>query len=1256
MSKINQIEKKLQEIDATKFHKLLDAYLSKKFSCSVHSNGTKLGEDKPSKGTPDSYAILQNGQYVFMEYTTQKTGITEKFLKDLEKCFDEKKTGIPSNQIEKIILACNSDLNPQDTKQFSDYCKQKNIECEFLGNSFIANELFSTYSSIAKEFLDISIDTGQILDYDDFIKTYDLNKYSTSLNTSLQYRENEIEELRKCLDHTAIILVTGLAGVGKTKLALESSKSYATENGFIFKAILNRGTNIFYDMKAYFDTEAERYIILIDDVNRIHLALKYFQEYYGEKIKNGDLKIVATVRDYAKEKIFQIIPKEISHSEIELKPLDDESIKNIVKNEYNITNHIFLERIVEVSKGNPRLALMAASVAKKHDRLDAIHDVTTLYDEYFTSVKQDIEAFEQSNLLLSIVIIAFFRVVDKENIKQVEILEKAFGISIIEMWKSVEELHRLEIVDLYENDVVKVSDQILSTYLFYKIVFVDKKIKIDIFLEHFFPSYKGKFVDVLNPLLNTFDSNLIMEVLRDPVNKLWGRCLENEHDIYATMNVFWFLKQTDMLIYFSNKIDSLTVETIDIGSLNFWQQINTNHVDDIISQLAVFRHDYSENRKFAIELIIGYFQKQPSKLPQIITVLTDHYGVQYKSYLHNYESEKLLVNTVWKVCNNGENGLVTKLFLRVCSKLLKTEFESHSQKGKSIVMSFYKLVETEELHVFRNSIFEKIGSLYANGKNQDDIEYLISKYPSGLGHRYAISDVEKWDVQNILDFITKHFDITSYTHCKIVQELLNAFDMRSIEYDKNLRVTFKHPTYEIEKILLQNDGDIYLESSHEERPDWDECQKIKHDRLIAFVDGYTFDDWNQLLETCVYIGKDRFREEYKFKNNLSELFHILAEKDPKLYVDVFKKYLDIGNPFLLRLNLLDLVKIVGKQSGFEILHHYEFKEKEKWIFDFLSVLPIEEIVGHDIERLLYNYQSFPIEALPHHLDYLTQYTQILPTIFPMVVSILIQRAVNEDIRFVSCFEMMFNQFTETFQHLNEYFEDEVELLCKAYLLCMNKNSYFDYSAHALSKLIDLDNTFVELFIEKLFEKDGYISSHEVQIDFTRIWHRDDFESIFSQIIESVYSIPSNKGIWGKGEVLKAFFVNRENQDEIDTKADDLLRNYIDQYFDKKKRMIFIFELICEFDDQRRINLIAHFLKKNHSFELFEKLSLEPQGRSWSGSRIPSLQKEIDFYKSLIKHMNSIKLLQHKQKMEQNISYLKQDIEREKKNDFMEDDY
>ena len=61
-------------------------------------------------------------------------------------------------------------------------------------------------------------------------------------------------------------------------------------------------------------------------------------------------------------------------------------------------------------------------------------------------------------------------------------------------------------------------------------------------------------------------------------------------------------------------------------------------------------------------------------------------------------------------------------------------------------------------------------------------------------------------------------------------------------------------------------------------------------------------------------------------------------------------------------------------------------------------------------------------------------------------------------------------------------------------------------------------------------------------------------------------------------------------------------------------------------------------------------------RSWDGSRIPSLQKEIDFFTSLLSLMTTAPLLRHKQKLQQSIDFLKQDIQRERKSDFMRDDY
>lgn len=49
---------------------------------------------------------------------------------------------------------------------------------------------------------------------------------------------------------------------------------------------------------------------------------------------------------------------------------------------------------------------------------------------------------------------------------------------------------------MYENSVIKVSDQILASYLFYKTVFVDKSLKINSFIVNFFPNHSGKIRDV----------------------------------------------------------------------------------------------------------------------------------------------------------------------------------------------------------------------------------------------------------------------------------------------------------------------------------------------------------------------------------------------------------------------------------------------------------------------------------------------------------------------------------------------------------------------------------------------------------------------------------------------------------------------------------------------------------------------------------------------------------------------------------------
>src|SRR4030042_5732296 len=109
MSKINQIKNRLSEIEGGVFQNLCDAYIHKKGYEAINCIGSMIGSDKVKKGTPDTFITLPNKKYVFAEYTTQQKGLFDKINSDLDKCFNESKTGIAVEKIDQVIFCCNSE-------------------------------------------------------------------------------------------------------------------------------------------------------------------------------------------------------------------------------------------------------------------------------------------------------------------------------------------------------------------------------------------------------------------------------------------------------------------------------------------------------------------------------------------------------------------------------------------------------------------------------------------------------------------------------------------------------------------------------------------------------------------------------------------------------------------------------------------------------------------------------------------------------------------------------------------------------------------------------------------------------------------------------------------------------------------------------------------------------------------------------------------------------------------------------------------
>ena len=569
MSKIDQIEARLLELDGGAFQRLCNAYLRKKGYDQINSLGSVPGSDKARKGTPDTFVPLPNGKYLFAEYTTQQDRLHAKLDGDLDKCLDERKCGLPTAKIERVVFCHTSQLTPQEHESLATKCQNAGINFEVSGLSVIASDLYEKYPGLARDHLQVEVDTGQIVSAEEFVRAYGRNGLATPLNTAFRFREKEISDAMRALETQNLLLVTGRAGVGKSRFALECCARFAAaHSSYVVRCIFNRGPDIYQDLRVHF-SQPGRYLILVDDANRMS-HFEYVLQLLASDGEQTQVKIVATVRDYAVGKIKNRSVSSGGVAELELKPLDDKQIKEMVRDEYEITNELYLQRIAHVAHGNARLAVMAAIVACHEDRLSSIDDVTKLYDEYYASNRADLQELDDRSLLKVAAIVAFFRNVDRTNSALMDAISTSFAVSPEDFWRGATRLHQMEILDMCENEIVRVSDQVLATYMFYLAFFRERALSFGDLLANFFPQHQGRFVDSIFPVLDAFDGRAIVRAMRPYVSQRWD-ALEQSKDrqgLLQLMGMFWFVKETDTLVCLKRWIDEIEIELIAPADVN----------------------------------------------------------------------------------------------------------------------------------------------------------------------------------------------------------------------------------------------------------------------------------------------------------------------------------------------------------------------------------------------------------------------------------------------------------------------------------------------------------------------------------------------------------------------------------------------------------------------------------------------------------------------------------------------------------------
>jgi len=448
-------------------------------------------------------------------------GLYKKFHEDIEKCFNENKTGIPISKINNIILCCNIQLSTKEISELKGIGQEKNINIELYDIDTLSYGIYHDYPILSKDYLGLALDTGQILPVDDFLKLHEVNRITTSLHTNFYSREKEKKELLQAIENNNLVIISGKAGVGKSRLAIEAYREFIKNNdSYVNYCIYDKGEPLFDDIKTYF-SDKKNYLVFIDDANRLNIdKFKSILHYlYQTNNNKKPFKIIITVRDYVLKEIQELCKPYSGSTQVTLQEFSDDEIEGFIKAEFNIHHHFYLEQIIRIAKGNPRIAVMVAEVVKNN----TIHTETTIeniYDKYYASAKEELGILNDRNALKVAAIIAFFKDSNNDLITK---SAKIIGVSVDEYWDIAKKLYRTEIVNIYKEDIIKFSDQVLESYLFYLVFFKEKLLDINIIAHDFFPIYNQNINEAIHSLLPHFNNvDQIKTTLEVPINKKWG--------------------------------------------------------------------------------------------------------------------------------------------------------------------------------------------------------------------------------------------------------------------------------------------------------------------------------------------------------------------------------------------------------------------------------------------------------------------------------------------------------------------------------------------------------------------------------------------------------------------------------------------------------------------------------------------------------------------------------------------------------------
>jgi len=1257
MFQLALVQEKLATLSPSSFQNLGDAYLARFRGWRIQSWGTMIGADKDRTGVPDAWCQLPDGRFIFLAYTTANKDLPAKLQKDLTDCITRTQPAITPAQVESICLVFNRRCPHETAALLDQQARTAGYKLELIDLDQLVRYILE-YPSLAAEYIGLDLGSGQLIHAPDFISIHQRQVGTTQFTETLFGREAEQIKLRNKLEANDLLLITGPAGVGKTQLVLTVAQAYCAEQ------LDHRQLYFLFDKKSPdFIRElqlalrpGQQIVVVADDANRVS---PYFNALLAEQLAHpaGTLKIIATVRDYARDSVAKAAEKN-PNDVFEVKPLSDEAIQELLAAEpYCIRNGDYVQRIQQLSAGRPRLAIMSAKAVREAERIHRLHNIYDIYEGYFGPILDELAARQNPLLGQVLAIIHLLRVVHQNHDEQARQVEVAFGISPEQFWQAVQELHEAELVDLHEGLIVKSADQILGSFVFYRFFLTEHpKLSYSQLLRYFFPQQQRRIIDTLNGSINDFGMDTVRPRIQKPVEEWLAQPDLPAEDRWNFYHVFWPFLINQILAEAASQLatqpwPSFEAAHYPVPERNDHSYLRENLLYVVLKDLC--NHALDE-LPTALRLLIEFTAKHPDHFAKALELLRSIARFDAYQYRHQglYVQEMLIKVLTIGASSAPYAAFYQWLIAHIVPSCLATVFHGvrPSNKHNTINIANDELPHKgKSLEAWRESLWQLLFNLYPTHpaltlKGIGD--YLNQRHDGDSNKKWR-----QWDADRVIPFFDSNLAPNEFAHCYLVNQYCNWLEWRVTHADlKPLRRKFNARFFQLYNLLAYNQPyKKFSEPKH--KIIYDDIKRSAYirsrTRPLQFKSFSSYasliDDFHQLYNLLPQAAASHLDQHHQLVNSIAELFHELTERDLSLTKRVIAHLFTTGNP--AKLTPWKTIQLLAQQdveANYALISKGDYQAKAVWQLLFLKYLPTTEVSTHWLHKLMRVFKSGITDFNFYNLEH---FESVSPSLYPDLLLIGLEAA-DQDSAVHLCYAVV-----DRFSHF--FTDQQLPLLKRYYQWWNNREVYHDWNCQELDILVKRDPDFLlELYSS---ESKLYADlSRSERRPLTFLWQDTDYDE---QITKILIFLSEQTGWFSRSEAVQALFPKEANPEQKQR-----MLYYIERTIktrpDSLELVKLLFKAVREGMPEQlmpTLELLFHTYPDNPN-ELFQHLSLFPSHRVTGSSWIPVHEADKKMWEQVIQTIDQQKtqtfsLLDYRQQAIRQIGYLNKSIAEEAARNF-----